>query len=421
MLRHVLKALIPLFGESVWTVIGHEADMVRQAFADHAMRFVEQAEQLGTGHALTIAWPDLRAAGIERLLVINGDTPLVTSRLVEAFLRDAEGTDLTFATLTVKDPGSFGRVIRQGGKAIAVIEARDYDPALHGPEPHEINAGLYMLRLPAIVPLLPRLTRDNKNGEYYLTDLVALATEAGLMVNGLDCGHDPGLLGVNTPEELAGSEEILRRAIVHEHLAAGVIMHGSDCIRIGPNVVIEPGAELSGPCEIFGASRIAAGASVASHCCIRDSVVATRAVIHNFCHLEGAAIGPDCLIGPFARLRPGTVLEEQARAGNFVEMKKTRLGRSAKANHLTYLGDADVGAGTNVGAGTITCNYDGRHKHRTVIGADAFIGSNTALVAPVRIGDNAVVGAGSTVTKNVPGGHLSVTRTQQKNLPWNKK
>jgi bifunctional UDP-N-acetylglucosamine pyrophosphorylase/glucosamine-1-phosphate N-acetyltransferase len=183
------------------------------------VRFVEQTEQLGTGHALMIALPDLQAAGVERLLIINGDTPLISSQLIQDFLRDAEGADFSFATLTLKEPGAFGRVVRHDGNVAAVIEAKDYDPALHGPEPHEINAGLYVLNLSAVAPLLPRLTRSNKNGEYYLTDLVSLAAEAKLTVSGLNRGHDPSLLGINTPEELAASEEIMRRTVARAHPA----------------------------------------------------------------------------------------------------------------------------------------------------------------------------------------------------------
>jgi bifunctional UDP-N-acetylglucosamine pyrophosphorylase/glucosamine-1-phosphate N-acetyltransferase len=211
MLRHVLSALAPVFGESVWVVIGYEADMVRRAFAGESVRFVEQAEQLGTGHALAIALPHVQAAGVEQLLVINGDTPLISSGLIQSFLRDGEGADFAFATLSVDDPGAFGRVVRHGGAVAAIVEARDYNPSLHGPEPREINAGLYLIHVPSILPLLSRLTRDNKNGEYYLTDLVELAAGApGLKVVGLNCGRDPALLGINTPEELAAAEEMLR-------------------------------------------------------------------------------------------------------------------------------------------------------------------------------------------------------------------
>jgi bifunctional UDP-N-acetylglucosamine pyrophosphorylase/glucosamine-1-phosphate N-acetyltransferase len=211
MLRHVLRALAPVFGTSVWVVIGYEADRVRRTFAGESVRFVEQEEQLGTGHALAIALPHVRAAGIEHLLVINGDTPLISSGLIQAFLRDGEGADFAFATLTLDDPGAFGRVIRHDGVVAAIIEAGDYDSSLHGPEPREINAGLYLINIPVVLPLLSRLTRENKNGEYYLTDLVGLAAGApGLKVVGLNCGREPALLGINTPEELAAAEELLR-------------------------------------------------------------------------------------------------------------------------------------------------------------------------------------------------------------------
>ena len=417
MLCHVTRALSPLFKESIWTVIGHEAEMVRTACSDMPMHCVEQAEQLGTGHALMTALPDLQAAGIEQLLLINGDTPLVTTATLKAFVRDAEGTDLAFATLTLKHPGSFGRVIRHNRKVVAIIEAKDYDPALHGPEPREINAGLYMFNLRTIAPLLPRLSNANKSGEYYITDLIRLAVEAKLMVSGLDCGDNPALLGINSPAELARSEELLRGLIVEERLNAGVTIHAPATVRIAPGAVTEPGAELFGPCELYGRTHIEADAVVESHCVIKDSRVGAGSVIRHYSHLEDAVVGPECTVGPFARLRPGAEMETGAHVGNFVEMKKARLGKGSKANHLTYLGDADIGPGANIGAGTITCNYDGVNKHRTRIGAGAFIGSNSSLIAPVEIGANAVVGAGSAISKPVPENTLGVTRAPQRTLP----
>lgn len=417
LLGHVAAALQPLFADAVWTVIGHEADMVRAAFADSSMRFVEQKEQLGTGHALMTALPALQAAGLERVLVVNGDTPLITTTMLERFLRDSEGADLSVATLTLPSPGAYGRVVRHQEKVAAIVEAKDYDPALHGPEPREINAGIYMIRLGAAVELLPQLTNANKSGEYYITDLVRLAVARRMDVTGLNCGGDPNLLGINNPVELARSEELRRQSLVQACLESGVVMHGPEAIRLGPFVTVEPGAELSGPCEIYGHTRIASGAVVEAFCHIRDSQVEAGAVIRSFSHLENADVGPDCTVGPYARLRPGAVLHKGAHVGNFVEMKKAVLGEGAKANHLTYLGDAEVGAGANIGAGTITCNYDGVNKHRTSIGAHAFIGSNTSLVAPVSVGENAVVGAGSVITKTVPDGALGVARGKQVVLP----
>lgn len=208
-----------------------------------------------------------------------------------------------------------------------------------------------------------------------------------------------------------------RAAIVGHCLASGVVIHAPDSVRIGPDVVVEPGAELYGPCELYGKTHIAAGALVESNCRIEDSRVGAWTIVHSFSCLDHAEVGEDCLVGPFARLRPGAVMEKGSHVGNFVEMKKARLGEGAKANHLTYLGDAEIGARTNIGAGTITCNYDGVHKFKTTIGEHAFIGSNTSLVAPVTIGSEAVVGAGSVITKEVPEGTLSVARGKQKNFP----
>ena len=420
MLRHVVRALTPLFGESVWTVIGHEAEMVRAHGADRSMRFIEQTEQLGTGHALMTALPELEASGVERLLLINGDTPLITTAILERFMRETTDCDLAFASLTLPDPASFGRVLRRDGKVVAIIEAKDYDPVLHGPEPKEINSGLYIFDMQTIALLLPRLSNTNKSGEYYITDLVGLAAESGLRVEGLDCGDTSSLLGVNSPAELAKSEETLRAGIVQHLLDSGVTIHAPEQIRIGAESVVKPGAELTGPCEIYGKSLVQAEVRIESHCVLVNSRLAAGTVVRSFCHLEDADIGPDCIVGPFARLRPGTVMEQSAHAGNFVEMKNARLGHGAKVNHLTYLGDAEVGAQANIGAGTITCNYDGVSKHRTIIGAGAFIGSNSALVAPVNIGENAVIGAGSTITKDVEDSQLGVTRAPQRLLPWNR-
>ena len=416
LLGHVAEALRPLFGDALWAVIGHEAAMVRAAFAGRPLRFVEQTEQLGTGHALMVALPELKRAGMKKVLVVNGDTPLITTDTLRDFMFYAEGADVSVATLTLQNPGAYGRIVRRGRELKAIVEAKDFDPAEHGEPTGEINAGIYMLDIAAVERLLPRIGNENKSGEYYITDLVGLAVAEGMTVRGLSCGSDPNLLGINNPAELSRSEELRRRAIVEERLAAGVVMHGPELIRMGPFVVVEPGAELFGPCELYGHTRIASDAVIESHCVVTDSEVEAGAVVHSFSHLDHASVGPDCLVGPYARLRPGAVMERDSHVGNFVEMKKARLGEGAKANHLTYLGDAEIGPRSNIGAGTITCNYDGVNKHKTVIGERAFIGSNTALVAPVTVGAEALIGAGSVITRDVPEKHLGVARGKQTNL-----
>jgi bifunctional UDP-N-acetylglucosamine pyrophosphorylase/glucosamine-1-phosphate N-acetyltransferase len=423
MLWYVLAAVGSLCPERVWTVVGHGADEVRAAFPGAADRFLTQAPQLGTGHALQTAWPALREAGLDWCLVANGDTPLADARRLGDFASRAVacGADLAFLSLALEDPGSFGRVQRDpGGGVAAIVEAKDWQAAGNPGGPGEINAGIYWLRLDAVEPLLARLSRDNAGGEYYITDLVGLAVGQGLKVEAISAGSDPHLLGINSPAELARAEGLLRERLVRGLLDAGVTVHWPELVAVGPRARVAPGAELFGPCEVLGESRVAAGASVQSHCVLLDAVLDAGCTVRSFSHLEGAQVGPRCIVGPYARLRPGAVLEEGARVGNFVEMKKAVLRRGAKANHLTYLGDAEVGAGANVGAGTITCNYDGAHKHRTVIGEGAFIGSNTALVAPVTVGENALVGAGSVITKDVAPGCLALTRAPQRQMPRRK-
>ena len=415
MLACVRAALRPVFAEDVWMVVGHRAQMVEAAFPD--ARLVFQTEQLGTGHALMQALPALTEAGCTHLLVVNGDAPLLSEALVRDFLAEAAGADLSFATIVPDNPGAYGRVVRKQGRVLGIVEAKDYDPARHGPESGEVNAGMYWLSLAAVEALLPRLNNDNKSGEYYITDIIGLAVAENYTVRGVECGRDDSLLGVNSPLELSRLEELLRARTTEQLLASGVILHAPDLVRVSPLARVEPGAELSGPCEICGRTEIRRGASVASHCVVRDSLIREGAEIRSFSHLEDARVGEGALVGPFARLRPGAELEADSHVGNFVELKKARLGKGAKANHLSYLGDARVGAGANIGAGTITCNYDGKHKYQTNIGEKAFIGSNTALVAPVSVGDNALVGAGSVITKDVPNGEMGIARGRQKNLP----
>ena len=303
------------------------------------------------------------------------------------------------------------------GQGVTIVEAKDFDPAVHGEATGEINAGVYRLRLETVAPLLARLSNANKSGEYYITDLVGLAQEAGLSVLPVNRGGDEAYLGINCPRELVAAEEILRRRIVENHLDAGVVIRAGESVRIGPEVAIGPGADLCGPLEIYGRSAIGAGTTIASHCRIEDADLEPGVTVHSFCHIAQARVASGCLVGPYARLRPGAVMAEGSHVGNFVEMKKAVLGPGAKANHLTYLGDAEIGAGTNIGAGTITCNYDGVRKHKTVIGEKAFIGSNTALVAPVTIGDGALVGAESVITSDVPQGALALRRGRQVTKP----
>ena len=418
MLRYVLEAVRPVFDGRVLVVVGHQAGMVEAAFPDAS--FVHQEQQLGTGHALMQAMPALEGQ-CERVLVVNGDTPLLSEDVVRHFVEASEGADLAFATIELDDPAAYGRVVRAAdGSVRAIVEAKDYDPALYGPEPHEVNAGMYCVRLDLAARLLPRIGNANKSGEYYITDLISLAVAEGCKVQGVQCGRDESLMGVNSPLELSRSEEFLRERVVDGLLRSGVMLHAPALVRVSPRATIEAGAELCGPCDVLGSCHVERGARIEAYCFLRDSHVASGVEIRPYCHLEQARVGEGALVGPYARLRPGAVLERESHVGNFVELKKARLGVGSKANHLTYLGDAEIGAGVNIGAGTITCNYDGKNKHRTTIGDGAFIGSNTALVAPVTVGKECLVGAGSVITHDVPAGELAVARGKQKNLPRRK-
>ena len=419
MLRYVYDAVTPLCAANTWTVIGHRADLLRAAFPEQIHNFILQEPQLGTGHALQVALEALSKACLTHVLIINGDTPLLSEKVLREFSTAslAAEADLSFITLTLKDPAAFGRVVRTEGEVTAIVEAKDYDIATHGPATGEINGGIYCLRLASIAPLLDRLTDNNKSRELYLTDLVGLAVGQHLRVLGLDHGDDPSLMGINNPVELVRSEETLRQSIVDTHARNGVIIRAPQSVRIGPGVRIEPGVEITGPAELYGATSLGRGCVIASHCRIQDATIGAGVQVYSFSHIQETTIAETCTVGPYARLRPGAVLEEGAHVGNFVEMKKARLGKGAKANHLTYLGDAEVGARANIGAGTITCNYDGVNKHLTIIGEKAFIGSNSSLVAPVTIGAGTIIGAGSVITKDVPDENLAVGRGRQRNIP----
>ena len=393
----------------IFTMVGCEAAMVSAEAEAVAGRLgrkafcIEQKEQKGTGHALMTAMPFLEGDG--RLLVVNGDAPLLTAEVLDRFLDGAEGADVAFLSLELDDAASYGRVVRKDGAVKAIVEAKDFDPAVYGPkeDAHEVNTGIYLFSLPSVRRLLPKLSNNNKSGEYYITDLVSLGLAEGMDVRGIRAegsGCDGNaLLGVNNPVELAAAEELLQKRRNAAILASGVVMHGLSGIRISPLSVVEPGAEIYGPCEICGSSVIKSGARIRSH--------------GEFCHIEGAEVRSGAIVGPYARLRPQALVDEKAHVGNFVELKKTYLGKGSKANHFTYLGDTEVGPGVNFGAGTITCNYDGKNKFRTVVGANCFIGSNTSLVAPVTIGDGALIGAGSVIVDDVPAGKMALGRGRQ--------
>jgi bifunctional UDP-N-acetylglucosamine pyrophosphorylase / glucosamine-1-phosphate N-acetyltransferase len=414
LLWYVHEAVSRVCGQ-VFVVTGHCAEEVERTELRPMPQFVRQSEQLGTGHALQTAWPSI--GGYEWCLVVNGDTPLITPEDLRTLIDKGLSADLAFLTMRLPEPGGYGRIVRnRKGDIERIVESKDFDPANHGAPTGEVNAGHYLLNVNKVGGLLSLLDNCNRQKELYITQLVDLAIARGLIVEGIE-GKGPNLLGVNSPNELVQAEETLRQNIVSAWSAKGALIRNPGAVRIGPRAVLEPGSEVTGPCEIYGHSRVESGARIESHTWVMATILQGGTQVRSFSHLDGAHVGPNCVVGPYARLRPGTILKEDARIGNFVEVKKCVIGQGSKANHLTYLGDSEIGENVNIGAGTVTCNYDGKLKHKTVIGDEAFIGSNTALVAPVSIGGRSIIGAGSTITKDVGEDILAVARSKQKQYP----
>lgn len=397
-------------------VVGHGADQVesavQSAFGDD-VQCVLQAERKGTGHAVMVAMDALADAAIEgTVLVLYGDTPLLKTESLAALV-DARGDlPLAMLTTTVDDPTGYGRIVKNvTGDVVAIVEHKDASPAEL--EICEVNPGIYAVDAGFLRRALPELKNENAQGEYYLTDLVAMAAAAGgvatLEVPAADT------YGVNDRVQLARAAGILRARINEGHLRAGVAMEDPDATYIGPHVTIGQDVSLAAGVHLRGTTTVQTGARIDVGAVITDSHVGPDVTIKPYSVLEDARVDAAADVGPFGRLRPGAHLEEGARIGNFVEVKKSTLKAGAKVNHLAYIGDATVGQKANVGAGTITCNYDGANKHPTAIGDGAFIGSNSTLVAPVTIGDGAYVAAGSTVTKAVPDDALAFGRPKQAN------
>ncbi len=414
MLGHVLDCARALDADRISVVYGHGGDAVPAAFADDGIRWVLQDRQHGTGHAVRVGMPDAAADAV--VLVMYGDVPLVSPSdllpLVET-ARAARG--LAVLTLELDDAGAYGRIVRDADGAVTgIVEQRDAtaEQLAIG----EINTGFMAAPAVLLADWLGRIGNRNSQGEYYLTDIVALAVSDGVAVDTVAADDPWQVQGVNSRAELASLERELQRRRAAALMDAGVTLAdpgrfdqrgtldaGTDCF-IDVNVVLE------------GDNRIGSGVRIGPNCLLRNARIGDGVEVHANCVIEGAEIGESCSVGPFARVRPGTVLARGARLGNFVETKNARIGEGSKANHLSYVGDSEVGSGVNIGAGVITCNYDGANKHRTEIGDDAFIGSDCQLVAPVKVGAGATIGAGTTLTRDAPAGQLTVSRSPQRTI-----
>ena len=403
-------------GAGVVAVVGHGAEQVtavlRELYPDGGVTTALQAEQKGTGHAVMQALPALD--GYEgTVLLLYGDTPLVTAEGLRALVDRKGAAPLALWTTRVPDPTGYGRILRDDeGRLLRIVEQKDASDVEKKID--EVNPGIYAVDAAFLRRALSSLTTKNAQGEYYLTDLVEIARREGHDVASLQVDAEQ-TMGVNDRAQLAEAGAVLRRRIARRLMVEGVSIVDPATVYVDAGAHVDVDAVLEPGVALRGATKIGAGAVIGQGSVLVDTVVAPGARVQPYSVCEGAVVGPNAVVGPFSRLRPGADVGEDAHVGNFVEVKKTKLGKGAKANHLAYLGDSEIGEKTNVGAGTITCNYDGYGKYATKIGANVFVGSNSTLVAPLVLGDGAYVAAGSTVTREVPGDALAIGRGKQEN------
>jgi bifunctional UDP-N-acetylglucosamine pyrophosphorylase/glucosamine-1-phosphate N-acetyltransferase len=415
LLAHVLKSTEPLAANARIVITGHGAEQVEAAVAAEGVSFVRQMPQLGTGHAIQQVVPSLLGEGTT--LILNGDVPLIETATAKALIDACAGHALVLLTVDLFDPTGYGRIIRNpdDGGVLAIVEHKDATPEQR--LIHEGYSGMMAAPTVALKRWVGQLTNNNAQGEYYLTDIVAMAVAEGLPVLGIKAGSETEVLGVNDPVQLAQLERAFQAQQAETLMRAGVRLADPARFDLRGTLTHGQDVEIDVNCVFEGHVALGDGVRIGANCVIRNASIADGARIHEFTHIDGeaagASVGEGALIGPFARLRPGAQLGAEVHIGNFVEVKNSTLAKGAKANHLAYLGDATVGERVNYGAGSITANYDGANKHRTTIGDDVHVGSNCVLVAPVTLGAGATIGGGSTITKDVTPGDLAVARGKQ--------
>lgn len=409
LLAHVLDAARKLAPAAIHVVYGYGGELVRERFPDADLRWCLQSSQLGTGHAVSQAMPNIPDDA--RVLVLCGDVPLVRAETLRALVAD-ERVALAVLTAEVDNPYGYGRIVRDATRRVTgIVEEKEASEAER--RIREINTGIMAINASRLKEWLAALDNDNAQGEYYLTDVISMAVAEGSEVHAVPADDANEVLGINDKSQLATIERLFQRRVADALMDQGVTLADParldvrGTLKVGRNVSIDVGVIFEGDVELADDVRIGA------YSIISNSQLGERSVIHSHCHVDGVVTAEDCSIGPFARLRPGTKLDSLVRAGNFVEIKNSEIASGSKVNHLTYIGDATIEAGVNVGAGTVTCNYDGANKHRTTIGANAFIGSGVMLIAPVNIGAGATIGAGSTISKDTPKAELTIARARQ--------
>jgi bifunctional UDP-N-acetylglucosamine pyrophosphorylase / glucosamine-1-phosphate N-acetyltransferase len=413
LLQHVLDTAAKLDAQRIVTITGHGAEAVEAAVQAPNLRCVRQMPQLGTGHAVQQAVPALPDDGTT--LILNGDVPLIRADTLRALVQACAGRQLALLTIELPDATGYGRIVREGQAVRAIVEHKDATPAQRAIA--EVYTGVMAAPTALLKRWLSQLKNDNAQGEYYLTDVVALAVAEGVPVTATAASSETEVLGINSPLQLSELERRYQRQLADVLMESGVRL--ADPARFDLRGELNTGAdvEIDVNCVFEGRVQLGDNVRIGANCCIRNASIASDVTIQPFTHIDGEAlgvkIGAGSSIGPFARLRPGAELAQDVHIGNFVEVKNSTLARGAKANHLAYLGDATVGERVNYGAGSITANYDGANKHRTVIGDDVHVGSNCVLVAPITIGAGATIGGGSTVTKAAPAGELTLVRAKQ--------
>jgi bifunctional UDP-N-acetylglucosamine pyrophosphorylase/glucosamine-1-phosphate N-acetyltransferase len=417
LLSHVLECSKAVAADDICVVYGHGAEAVQSAFGNERLRWALQAEQLGTGHAMQQAMPE--TPDENRVLVLFGDVPLLMPSTLSALLSETPPDDVAILSVDMIDATGYGRIVRENDRVSRIVEEKD--ASADEKAIREINTGVMLCPARQFKTWLGNLRNDNAQGEYYLTDVIAMAVNDKVEVHGIKASGPTEVMGINDKKQLAEAERALQARLVDELMKEGVGFADPARVDIrgtltcGKDVFIDVNAVFEGNVELGD------GAVIESNNLLRDSKLGGGTVVHSNCHIEGATTGSNCEIGPFARMRPGATLADNVKIGNFVEIKKSTVADGSKVNHLTYIGDAEIGKGVNVGAGTITCNYDGANKHKTKIGDGAFIGSGVELVAPVEIGKDATIGAGSTITKPAPDDQLTLERAKQLSISsWKK-
>jgi bifunctional UDP-N-acetylglucosamine pyrophosphorylase / glucosamine-1-phosphate N-acetyltransferase len=415
LLRHVIAAASQLvLPRDIFVVVGHQTEQVKAAVADTGVHFIAQKEQRGTGDAIQSTRTEIE--GYENILVLSGDAPLITPETLLR-LRDfhlAEAASMTILTASPENATGYGRVVRRTAgfpEVTAIVEQKALSAAQQ--ELREINSGIYAFRAEPLFRHIGELATDNAHAEYYLTDMAGILVQAGERVLALEAADANEVLGANTIAEMMQLDAAMRMRKAQELMAAGVTVFRPETSVIDAAVTVEADTVLEPFVQLLGHTRIGAGCRIRSYSVLEDATLGNKVLVRHGSIITQSSIASNAVIGPYSHVRPESEIGEGAHVGNFVETKKAKLGAGAKANHLSYLGDTEIGSGTNIGAGTITCNYDGRDKHRTVIGSNSFIGSDATLVAPLAIADNAYIAAGSTITEDVPADALALGRARQ--------